>query len=83
MIENNLLISVIISSVITIIYYYLYKNNENNENNENNTDIGPYLIVFISILIITYLVQIGYFPDKKSSKNIDLDISGGEYKPPF
>lgn len=81
MIKNKLLISFIISLLITGIYYYLYKDTHTED--ENNKEIGIYVTIFISILIITYLIQIGYLSDKKVNKPISTEISGGEYKPPF
>ena len=84
MLENKLLISFIISSVITGIYHFLYRNNE--EDNKDNRDIGFYLIIFIFSLIIIYLAQIGYLPDKKSGgSNNDVGLSSDRhnFKPPF
>tara|TARA_B100000900_G_C20123659_1_gene530996 strand:- start:277 stop:531 length:255 start_codon:yes stop_codon:yes gene_type:complete len=84
MIENKLLISSIFGLIISGIYYYLYKDDNTNEDGEIN--IGIFVTIFISVLVITYLIQIGYFPEKQSGGTIsDLDISGGtpSYKPPF
>ena len=84
MIENKLLISFIISLIISGIYYFLYKEDNTNEKGELN--IGIYVTIFIFTLIPTYLIQISYLSNKKSSGgNIDIDISGGSqsYNPPF
>ena len=79
MIENKLLISFIISLLLTGIYYFLYKDSDN----DDEIEIGLYLTIFISILIISYLIQIGYLSDKKSGGSIEIDSSGGQYKAPF
>jgi len=83
MLENKLLISFIISSIITGIYYFLYKDVETNDEKDN---IGFYLVIFVFSLIILYLLQIGYLPEKFSGGgNTDTStLSGGQnFKPPF
>jgi len=79
MIENKLLISFILGSVITGVYYYLYKDLED----DDDVEIGFYLTMFVFILITSYLIQIGYLSDKKSGGSIEVDTSGGQYKAPF
>jgi len=79
MIENKLLISFILGSVITGVYYYLYKDFED----DDDVEIGFYLTMFVFILITSYLIQIGYLSDKKSGGSIEVDTSGGQYKAPF
>jgi uncharacterized membrane protein len=59
MLENKLLVSFLIGLVITLIYYYI--SHKSNEDTEYYESIGIYLTIFIFILIITYLIQIGYY----------------------
>ena len=54
MIENKLLISFILGSVITGVYYYLYKDFED----DDDVEIGFYLTMFVFILIISYLKEL-------------------------
>jgi hypothetical protein len=82
MLENKLLVSFLIGLVITLIYYYIsHKSNEE----DNYESIGIYLTIFIFILIITYLIQIGYISNKKSGGSVSENIidGGQSYKAPF
>ena len=90
MINNTLLISLIISVIVSGIYYYFDKNLYYYDEDEYLDDSnGKYITAFIVIFILGYLLLSSFYNGTKlfsggSSDTSNLDISGGnDYRPPF
>ena len=90
MINNSLFISLIISLILTGIYYYFNKDSDYYDEDEYQDDSnGKYITLFIGTFIFGYLLLSSFYNGKKlfsggSSETSNLDISGGnDYRPPF
>lgn len=89
MINNTLVISLIISLILSGIYYYFDKNSDYDEDEYLDDSNGKYITAFIVIFILGYLLLSSFYNGKKifsggNPETSNLDISGGnDYRPPF